>query len=151
MTEGYRASTVPARSPDTEAKVLAVADGRELGEAAAWSEQRRCRVVEPERGESAELGTELQGELCATRDDGVDRRHGPEVGLVQHGGGLGGEVFREGFDVLLRDREAGRRAVAAPASEQFRAGAEGGMEVERRNRPAGSLPVTFCTGDEHDR
>ena len=83
--------------------MLAVADGRELGEPARGHEQHGRRVPEPERGEPAELGAEVEGEVRSPCDYGVDRRHGLEVLLAEHRGGLLGEGLGERFDVLLRN------------------------------------------------
>ena len=130
--------------------MFAVADGRELGEPAAGNEQRRCRVPEPERRKPLELAAEIEREVGSPRDDGVDRGHGLEVVLGEHHGGLLGEGFGERVDVLLRNREAGSRTVAAPAPEQAGAGAERGVQVEGGDRPAGSLPVAVGACDEDD-
>ena len=46
------------------------------------------RVAEPERREPRELGAEVEREVGSACDDGVDRRHGLEVVLVEHRCGL---------------------------------------------------------------
>ena len=59
--------------PDAEPQVLAVADGREIGEVAAVDEEQHAGVREPERRELAELGAEVERELLPG-NDGVDAR-----------------------------------------------------------------------------
>src|SRR5439155_15738793 len=63
LPEGDRAAGVAAAPLNPEAKVLAVADGRKLGEPAAGSEQHRRRVPEPERREPPELGAEVERQV----------------------------------------------------------------------------------------
>ena len=64
---------------------------------------------------------------------------------------MGGERRRERLDALPRDREAGRGAVSAEPLEVRRAGTQPAVEIERRDGPAGALPVAVRAGDHHDR
>ena len=132
--------------------MLAVADGRELGEPAAGSEQRRRRVAEPERREPARARRRGRARASAPRATtaSIDVT-GCEVLLVEHRGGLLGEGRGERVDVLLLDRQARGGAVTAPAPEQAGARAERAVQVERGDRAAGALPVAVRARDEHDR
>ena len=116
--------------------MLAVADGRELGQAAAGREEGWRGVAKPERRQSPELGAEVERELDAARYDGVDGRDWLEVVLLEHRGGLLRKRPGESFDVLLSNREARRSPMPSPTSEQSGTGTERGVQVESRNGPA---------------
>ena len=143
---------VAALVADAEAEVLALADGRELGELAVGREQGHVRVAEPERREPAQLGAEVERERDAARE----RRRRPaivgtELVLGERERGLRGERVGERLDALGPDREAGRGAVPAEALEVARARAERAVQVERRDRSARALPELVAAGDQHDR
>ncbi len=123
-----------ARCGHGQAKVLALADGRELGELGTDCQQRHVRVPEPEGRQPLELLAEAEGELAPAhhRVDVGDRL---EVCGSELAGGVLGEGLREGLDVRRCDGEAGRSPVSAPATEQVRAGAEGAVQVEGGHGP----------------
>ena len=52
LAERNRATRVEPVAADAEAQVLAVADGREIGNLARRRKQRDLRIAEPERRES---------------------------------------------------------------------------------------------------
>ena len=107
-------------------------------------------VADPERREAPELHAQVEIELRA-RHDRIDARHRPQVVLGEHRVGVRGERRREGLDALGRDRQTRRGAMAAEALEVRRARAEPAVQVERRDRAAGALPLAVGAGDQHDR
>src|SRR5581483_6164440 len=149
--ERDRTAGVAAVAANAEPQVLPLSDRRELAELAAGSEKRHVGVAEPERRELRELGAELERQPRLARHDPVHARRRPEIVVGEHAGGMRGEPLGERGDVLRLDRETGGGAVAAPAPEQVRARGEPGVEVERRDRATGALPVALTAGEEHDR
>src|SRR5579864_8808531 len=148
--ERDRTAGVAAVAANAEAQVLSFSDRRELAELAARSEKRHVGVAEPERRELRELGAQLERQPRPARHDPVHARRRPELVVAEHAGGVRGEPLGERRDVLGLDGEAGGSAVPAPATEQVRARGEPGVEVERRNRTPGALPVALTAGDEDD-
>jgi hypothetical protein len=132
--------------------VLAVPDRIQLGQLAADGEEGHVRVSEAEGREPLELLAEAERQLTPTHH-GVDGRDAPELVLGEGGRGLGGEGLREGLQALRCDREPGGGAVAPPAAEEGGARAERAVEVEGRDRAAGSGPLLpgLAAGHEDDR
>ena len=84
------------------------------------------------------------------RDDRVDARHRAQVLVGQLGIRVRRKGRGEGLEALRLDREAGCGAVAAEAAQVRGAGRERAVQVERRHRAAGALPVALRPRDQHD-
>src|SRR5205823_2361285 len=100
--------------------------------------------------ESRELVAQLEREPRAARHNGVDVRRRAQIVVDEDAGRMLGERGGEGGDVLLLDREPRRGTMAAPAPEERRARTERAVQVERRDRAAGALPVAVGAGDQDD-
>ena len=137
---------------DREPQMLPVTDGSEIRKLGTDGEQRDVRVSEAERRQTLQLLAELERQLAAA-DHRVDRRHRPEILEGEHAAGMLGEGLGERVDVPGRDREPRGGAMAAPPSQQVRAGGERAVQVEGGDGAARADPVLIRVpaGDQHDR
>src|SRR6266540_3922601 len=145
---GPRAAGIAAVAMHAEAQMLPVADGGEVAELAGRSEQRHGGIPEPERSEAAKLLAEIEREPRATRYDSIDDRCRQQVLLADESFSLRRERFAERLQLLGRDRQPCGCTMAAEALEVVCAGGKRAVEVEGRDRAAGSLPEPLRACDQ---
>ena len=150
LPEGDRRTGVPAALAHPEAKMLAVAHRRQVGELAPVDEQRHAGIAEPERREPRQLGAQAERQLRA-RDDRIDAGRRCEVVVGQHIVGIRRERRRERIDTVRVDRKPCGGPVSAVPFEVGRARLEGAVQVERPQRPARALPAPLGSRNQHDR
>ena len=98
----------------------------------------RRRVADAARLEVAQQRLELVREL-AERDLEIDAQLGDEIVRRESRAGDRVESRRELGETLARDRDAGRRSVAAEAQQQIAATGQPGVQIERA-RSSGPIP-----------
>ena len=129
--------------------MLPVADGRRNDRLATGNQEGHVRVREPERSEPLQLLGEVEREVLR-RDERVDDGHLPKVAFGQHGVRMLAECSRERLDPGRIDRKAGSSSVTSEALQMRGAGRERAVQVEARDRAAGSLPRVLSARDQHD-
>jgi hypothetical protein len=139
LSERDRAPGVAPVLANPEAQVLPVADGRRRDGLGRGDEEGDVGVAQAEGRHPRELLCEVERQV-ARGDHGVDcdDLEGVVEGDVLVG--VPGEGVGERWDVLLGDRETGRRSVPAESLEVARARREPRVQVEARNRATRALP-----------
>ena len=151
LAECDRTTRVASVALHAEAQMLSVTDRCELAELATRRKQRDLGVREPEGRQLTKLLAEIERELRTARQHRIDDGRREQVVRREQAFCLRSEGVGEGLERDGVDREPGRCAMPAEALEVLRAGAEGAVQVEGRDRPARSFPETFAAGDQDDR
>src|SRR5262249_42946475 len=117
LPEGNRASGVEPVATNAKPQMLAVTDRCELRDLARRREQRHQRIAETERREPTQLAAQLERQLRAAGQYGIDDRSRQKILVAEKACRLCGERGRECIDAIRSNRQTGGGAMAAEALE----------------------------------